>query len=754
MIVLRRSWRGQKPAVGAQIDWSRAPASLILAMPFSEHHGSARDYVSGYHVNGVGTTLANTFGRTTWRPYGFNMNGGGAAGARAIEPPLLAAAKFDSTRLTIAWKQRSSTTLGGASSTTVFHNGGFGGGRLDISAPYQLAQDPNIQFVTGGGPVVMTAPARSSLLTYWHSLMASYSTGAGADARVGMALWDDGALIGSQGTCGTSPDATTLIMGGAPNAAEADYEYWYLFNEFQNGSDDSLAMQLADNPYWFFTDPRATLFTFSFAPVTTPDFVIVPTAIASTFSLPEPTITFNGPLTGDCIVRAAIDSWPDVGTQETVVRLQNTIYRGDGSGLNWVLVKDSLGDGFAPNFTLGGAEEQGRSRKVFHADGYNPVQVLAGVAGAATTDLAQPPADWTGTNQPIQIVIHDGYAFGFGNFNSPHMIYRSTRIDHEDYSDNTTYSLFPGEGERLVAGISFKGFLIVWKYPEGVYAIDTTEADPNNWRVIKVGVVGASGPGNVCAISNDVVWISPDGAWHAISATDVTGAVSASDFSYELLGTWTRENINIGKLLIAQMVYYDLKQEVMLAYHAPGEGRKHRRLHLNLARRKDLGPRWSTWDRDRNEALFMRKHEGVLIPAFGDASGQIWNLDTAERLKDGGVYDFEWYVQDKDIGDLVQGWAGRRKNLRFLQLESDPRDSGTHTVSIIRDGSIRQEIDFDLASEGATLPAILPFSLGGQTFRMSRPRRLRGQCTRLALRGTATADHSLVRFLLGFQLGD
>ena len=47
--------------------------------------------------------------------------------------------------------------------------------------------------------------------------------------------------------------------------------------------------------------------------------------------------------------------------------------------------------------------------------------------------------------------------------------------------------VYPGEGEKIVAIQSFKGLLIVWKYPRGVYYIDTTAVDVGDWKTKRLG---------------------------------------------------------------------------------------------------------------------------------------------------------------------------------------------------------------------------------------------------------------------------
>lgn len=455
----------------------------------------------------------------------------------------------------------------------------------------------------------------------------------------------------------------------------------------------------------------------------------------------------------------AIDYWPDTATQRTVVAGDNgSVYKDDGAGEGWVVLVSGLTTtDWVPHLVPGGAEAAGRNRKLFLFSRVNSVRVLS--ADAATMSaIASPPTDWSGANQPGFGVVHEGYLWGGGNANAPHTIYRSLQADHEDFL-GTVYSLrvFPGEGERLVGGLSYKGVLLLWKYPDGVYAVDTSDATPANWRVIKVGAPGWAGPRNGVAIEDDVVWKAPDGTWHLISATTATGSVRAEDIAARKLGRFIGEQFNLSRMQFAQLIYYAYKQEVMAGLSAIGQTAKNRRLHLDLNRRTEIGDRWIFWDRDRNEALFLRKVSGIQTPAMIDEQGRLWNLDRTARNANSVAYTSEWFTRDSDFGELVPGWQGRYKNLRFVQLEYDPRSSATHNLQVYLDGDLAQTVAMTLSATGATLPAVLPFTLGTGGLSITPRRRLVGRGRRIAFRGTSSVlneDISLTRLLVGMSVGE
>lgn len=469
-------------------------------------------------------------------------------------------------------------------------------------------------------------------------------------------------------------------------------------------------------------------------------------------------------------VVAAIDYFPTPSQQRIVAAFADgTIRKDNGSGGGWVTLASGLSMASAiPYFAIGGAESSGRNRKLFYADGINPPMYLDGDAAVMTTmnPVTQQAADWASSNPPSWFVIHQGFMWAGGchSVGTAHTIYRSTTIgDHTDFRTAVTYSapIYSGESERIVGAISYKGSgLLLFKFPDYVYFFDTASTTTNDWKPTRVAQPGGAGVYAMTLVEDDVMWVSQDGSVHLLSATQAYGSVRATDLSYKKLATWISENIELSVLNTSQIVYYSQKQEVMIACSQTGSTAKDRRLHMDLNRKADQGERWISWDRDRNEALFMRKTLGVLLPCYGDQNGQFWRLDHPTRSIEGDSagYTFEWFLKDDDFSSVIPAWHGRKKNCRFIQLEYFPRTATTHVVEVYRDGQFKQSITLTLATTGAALGtsgATLPFMLGVSAIAMSIRRRMEGQCVRLALRGTTTGDNqdiSITRILIGLDL--
>lgn len=467
----------------------------------------------------------------------------------------------------------------------------------------------------------------------------------------------------------------------------------------------------------------------------------------------------------------AIDYWVDTLTQRTiVVDAAGNVWKDDGSGGAWTLIAGPFGNltSMIPALTLGGSETLGTGRHCFYADGINPTRVLRGDA-ATMVALNHPSADWTGTHQPRQFVIHQGYSWAFGNDNLPHGLYRSLATDHEDFTTSPfVVPISSGVGEYLSAGISFKGNLILWKYPDGVWVYDTSNADPTQWFERKIGVGGIAGPHCMTILEDDILWVDPFGGLHLISAVREFGNVRSEDVSARKLGRFLPNTINRQQLKYADVVYYGDKRVAYMACAPLGTTTKTLRVSLDVAAAQDLrlspevpvatpvGERWGIEDRDLNAALFMRKVNGVLIPAMVDDVGQLWNLDQPDRLKNGASYGFEWWTHDTDFRQVNPALAGKILNAQFLQVIYDPRQVVTHAIDVFADGVKTNTINAVLSGRGAVLPVVLPFTLGADSIAVTAPYRVRGHARRWSFRGfsDAAGDTSIAGLIFGLNVGE
>lgn len=464
---------------------------------------------------------------------------------------------------------------------------------------------------------------------------------------------------------------------------------------------------------------------------------------------------------------SVIGGWdwiPSDGIQRMiVVTSAGDILRDTGAGTFGTTLASGLTvSSVVPFFVDCGKEAAANNRKLFIYTGKNAVQVLSG-DGVTTTALSSPPADWTGTSQPSFGVLHEGRVFAGGNLNDPHRIYYPLTTNHEDYltAGAGSIAVFPGEGERLIAGASFKGGLILFKRPFGIYFVDTSNSDVTKWRVTKISKnVGAVSPQSVVPIPDDLVFMDANANIHLLSATTEFGDVSTSNLSQAGdMSIYLQENLNLGQLQNARGIYYDGQKEVHFAVAGSGSTLVTRRIIIDYNRPDRPRFRFST--RDTCESLWLRKDSnGVPRPTSGDAAGFVWLMDQASRSKDSAGYNGQFQTAHTDLSfvDSPIPLASRRKNGKFLELVVEPQGNWNLSVDVLWDDAITQTLQFNMGTTGASLGSFVlgTDKLAGSTV-LNKKKRITGSGRRISLIGRNSGDaqdFSVSKFLLHFSLGN
>lgn len=455
------------------------------------------------------------------------------------------------------------------------------------------------------------------------------------------------------------------------------------------------------------------------------------------------------------------DWWPGATTQRMIVAASDgKIYKDSGTATFPVTLKTGLTTtDVVPVFVEGGYEVAANSRKLFTFTGINPVQVLA-ADGAITTNLATPPADWAGTNQPIGGCIHEARLWGYGNINDPHRLYYSTTTNHEDFTSagSGSVSVYSGEGERILAAVSFKGALIVWKRPYGVYLVDTSSATIANWRVSRLTQsVGIASPRGVVIIDDDVLYQDKDGNFQLLSATADFGDLQSRNLSkLVLFDELLRSKINLSRLPFAQAVYYSAKREAHFAMAGSGFSVNNRQVVIDFSGEQ---PRFRLSNKDVSESLWVRK-DSNLIPRLtsGDNAGFVWNLDQTTKAKDGTGYISKFQTAHTDLSESEPTLMGRQKILDFLELSFQTKGDWNFFVDVVCDGRVTQSLAYSMAGPSAKFgTAKFGTSQFGSTSMANIRKRLVGTARRISLIGRNSAageDFSISKAVFYFRQGD
>lgn len=472
-------------------------------------------------------------------------------------------------------------------------------------------------------------------------------------------------------------------------------------------------------------------------------------------------------LTGTPLVIGGFDWFPTPATQRTIaLTADGAAYKDTGGGVFGVTLASSKlwTSASIPVFAEGGKEAAANNAKLFIFTGQEQVQVLS-ADGATTADIAAGtrPADWA-ASFPVWGANHENRMWGGGNSNSPHRAYFSVSTDFEDFTAAGSGSLnvFPGEGQRLVAGCSFKGLLVLWKFPRGIYIVDTSNSDVTLWRVTRISsTIGGAGPRCFCVVEDDILFMDATGAFHLLSAVQEFGSVSSQAISRRVyFDEWMRRNVNLSRLGNVRAVYYSARREAHFAISGTGSNVNNRRVIWDF--NADI-PRARYNDFPVTEELFMRLDiETIARPAAGDNAGFIWLLDQVNRNSNNASYTSAWQSAHMDLTE--RQLSHRRKNGKFLELVITPLGNWNMNVGIYWDGVLAETIDFNQSSAGAILAAaigdvnafVLDSSLLSGGTIQNKKRRITGSGKRISIRGTLSdinEDFAISKFMLYYTAG-
>ncbi len=460
------------------------------------------------------------------------------------------------------------------------------------------------------------------------------------------------------------------------------------------------------------------------------------------------------------LLLGGVDFFPVTGTQVMVVYTSGGyLLKDEGAGTFAITLKSGLLQTATPVFVQGGQEALANPKKIFTFNGYDAVQVLSG-NGVVTTALATPPADWSGTQQPNCGVIHENRLWACLG----HRVYFSKTSSHEDFTagsgpaDGGSLAVFPGIGDQIKQIVSFKGVLIVYKEPRGIFLIDTSSTDITAWKVSQLNAsIGVASSQSVVQIDDDIIFMDSTGNLQLQSGIDNFNITGSNLSQLKQMGVFVEDFINRSLLSHVKAVFYPAKREVHFAVPQLTSTYNTARLVLDLNHPDVPRFRWST--RDVCEAIWLRRDStGVQRPVVGDDVGGVWLLDQSVRSKDGAAYLAEFQTPLLNFAFLDPSLAHRQKLACELEIVAEPREGITLLVDVYWDNMFRHTINFSLNPQGVALGTFVlgVDALGSAGIMSIRRRKMLGSGRMLSLRfynnevnGDFAISHCYIRFKVG-----
>ncbi len=408
-------------------------------------------------------------------------------------------------------------------------------------------------------------------------------------------------------------------------------------------------------------------------------------------------------------VKSTFDWWPNTVTQRLLaVTGEGRTYKINNQGSHSEITNESpapitLSTDNQTHMMSAGAEVAGNEKKVFIFTGKDPIQVISG-DGSTRRNISNPAADWSNSNQPSFGFMHRGRVIAMGNLNDPHRIYVSDDDNHEKFdSGGATASVYPGTGERLLCGFTYKSRAYLLKYPVGVYYIDDSAgADPTSWFIREISSeFGAASAHPIASLVDDALIANSAGSITSVAASQSFGDIKAGDILSLLRAEdLLRQVATTGGILDRHAVYYSEKKQALFTYRARGKSKPNGMLVIDYAGQK---PRVIWCDKDQANCLSMRKdHKGILRPVYGSEDGYVYLMDQSERNVGGTAYRSEVHTPHMDFSQLGAEVGEKNKQFQSLELVFESTGRWNVYVEVFIDGNYVETIPFQV-SQGPVL---------------------------------------------------
>jgi len=347
----------------------------------------------------------------------------------------------------------------------------------------------------------------------------------------------------------------------------------------------------------------------------------------------------------------------------------------------------------------GGQELAGRDRKLFILTGNNPIQVISG-DGTTRRNILSPSTDWSGSMHPNFGIVYLNRLWVFGNKNQPHLMYGSNVLDHEDFTTIGSIAfvtVFPGDNERLACASNFKGRMVLFKYPFGIYFLNTD--NPATPYAVKLGNgFGVASPKAATQVVDDLWVANSQGTISRLEATLNLGGLQQADVMkdmkcYRFINEFTSAN----NIKLGNAIWYENKKMAMFTYSAPSSTDIDRIFIIDFAAGR---PRAVFCTKDALNCLVLRRDvTNVQRPFYGGRDGYIYQMDMPDRNVGGNAYSMKFQVPYLDFGFVDRSLAERNKNFDFMEVTFEPEGNWNLSADIYLDNRFSETVTFNMAQE-------------------------------------------------------
>lgn len=376
-------------------------------------------------------------------------------------------------------------------------------------------------------------------------------------------------------------------------------------------------------------------------------------------------------------------------------------------------IKTGMSTTNKPSFEVFGSE-------LYVCDGDTTPQTWDGSA-AGTSNLTDPNADWTGSNQPFQVIAHGKGASRRLWMLYGSAVYYSVLADGKDFNGGTSgkITIDTGDAIGLVGGIEFQDRLIVFSRTKA-FIIDDTDASTSNWGYEQAAWSGGVAHWRlIVKTPNDLVLMAEDGEIYSIAAAQDYGDYKRASLARPaFIDNYIRENVKLSSIDDFHAVYDPGLRAILFSVIRSGQTQVDTALVYFIDRPPEEA--WAIHDNQNTASgykascsFLVRASAGSYLIYTGDYSGFIWKLNQATRSDDGNAY-----YGGLKTPNLAFDNPRLRKHYRRAYIIAKTQGSYNLQVNVWVDGVVQTATTVSLSGTGGVLDTDLldSFVLGGTEF--------------------------------------
>lgn len=270
-------------------------------------------------------------------------------------------------------------------------------------------------------------------------------------------------------------------------------------------------------------------------------------------------------------------------------------------------------------------------------------------------------------------------------------------------------TIYSGEGDGLIGGIVYKGSLLLFKRPFGMYVFNFT--DTLNYTFSRYSdSFGIAAPHAACIVVDDLIGGNNEGSLTSLKATNAYGSFETGDvLNNNRVRDYIRQNTDSTGLPGMHSIYYAEKQVAYFSTRdSVGATSQNRLIVLDVSRQTS---RISLETKDQPTCLALRKDQNnVLRPIYGATDGKVYLMDQSEHSVNGTPYTGEFQTPFIDFSYLDASLADKVKLFDFLTISFVTVGAWSFFVDVYVDGKFSQTLTYAMTGNGALDSFVLDVS--------------------------------------------